>query len=361
MTTLKSSNKDRWPALDGLRAVSIIGVLGFHAGWPGFSGGARGVDLFFVISGFLITWLLVREKDKTGQLSIKKFYWRRFLRIVPAFVVFLVGYWSACMVVFRDLKPLLLSSLLIAATYTTNAARAWFDRTVILDHTWSLSAEEQFYAVWPWLTAALKKQTLLVVTFALVVLAPVYRTLLFFTIGTSGPSHRYVYGPDTRFDTILVGCLLALVINEPRYCQFIRAWARRGLTIPAGIGLLVTSIAVSIQSPFFMNTVGYSLIALSAGILLVAALFQEHLLYGKLLASPPLQWVGRLSYSLYLWHTVALALAGRFAGHLPKGPGIPWTSTSYVTIAFGLASASYYFVEKPFLRLKTRFAVVGVS
>jgi peptidoglycan/LPS O-acetylase OafA/YrhL len=71
--------------------------------------------------------------------------------------------------------------------------------------------------------------------------------------------------------------------------------------------------------------------------------------------------VGRLSYSLYLWHTVALALAGRFAGHLPKGPSIPWTSASYVTIAFGLASASYYFVEKPFLRLKTRFAVVGVS
>ncbi len=361
MTALKSSNQDRWPALDGLRAVSIIGVLGFHASWPGFSGGGRGVDLFFVISGFLITWLLVREKDKTGQLSIRKFYWRRFLRIVPAFVVFLVGYSSACMVVFRDLKPLLFSSLLIAVTYTTNVARAWFDRTVILDHTWSLSAEEQFYAVWPWLTAALKKQSLLVVTFALVVLAPVYRTLLFFAIGTSGPSHRYVYGPDTRFDTILVGCLLALAINEPRYGEFIRTWARRGLAIPLGIGLLVTSIGVSMQLPFFMNTVGYSLIALSAGILLVAALFQEHLLYGKLLALPPLQWVGRLSYSLYLWHTVALALAGRFAGHLPKNPGIPWTSVSYVTIAFGLASVSYYLVEKPFLRLKTRFAVVGVS
>jgi peptidoglycan/LPS O-acetylase OafA/YrhL len=362
VTTDPSSQANgRWPVLDGLRAVSILAVIGFHAQWPGFGGGGRGVDLFFVISGFLITWLLVKERERTGRVSLKKFYFRRVLRIVPAFFVFLLGYGLVCLLVFRDLKPKLASSLLIATTYTTNAMMGWFGRDVVVAHTWSLSAEEQFYAVWPWFVGLLPRRAATLTTGALVAFALVWRLVLFASIGLSGPPMRYAYSPDTRFDSILWGCLLAYMVSHRRLGPALRKIFRKGFAVVLGVGLVSSSILVSQASKFFESTFAYTVTALGAGVILMGALYQEDSWLGRQLSSKVVQWVGRLSYSLYLWHTVALALASRATNQVGVAARAPALALSYIALAFGFAAGSYYLVEKPFLRMKTRFAVVQAT
>jgi peptidoglycan/LPS O-acetylase OafA/YrhL len=246
----------RIPAIDGLRGIAIIFVIGFHGDWPGFAGGGYGVDLFFVISGFLITLLLIREKTNSGHISIKNFFLRRTLRIVPAYIVFLAGYFILCALLFQDLYPKVLESTIFAATYTTNVAFSWLDRDVLQAHTWSLSMEEQFYLAYPILVAFASRRITVSLTVLLIIAAPVWRTLLFATGVDELNPMRIGYGPDTRYDSILWGCLTAHLWTSD-WKQRLKIRPRtQFLVVLLGVALVLAPAIINDRG--FKVTIGYT-------------------------------------------------------------------------------------------------------
>lgn len=341
------------PALDGIRAFAVTTVIGYHGGWPGFSGGGFGVDLFFVLSGFLITWLLIREKAKHGRVSLRNFYMRRVLRIVPAYLVFLVGYAVLCVWIFRDLHPRLLESTLFAATYTTNVAFSWLNRDVLQAHTWSLSMEEQFYLAYPAFVAFCSRSTVVRVTMLLLVIAPVWRVMLFLGgVDAMNPT-RIGYGPDTRFDSILWGALIAHVWTSDLRVRLPVHWSGALFTI--GVTLMLVAIGLSLEARPFMVTLGYSCVAIGSGVVILAVLMNPGSRVARLLSWRPFRVIGVLSYSMYLWHPAMLGLSKRVRAR--TGDELEWVAdVFYVFATLILSACSYWLVERQFLRLKNRWS-----
>lgn len=341
------------PALDGIRAFAVTAVVGYHGGWPGFSGGGFGVDLFFVLSGFLITWLLIREKTRFGCVSLRNFYIRRVLRIVPAYVLFLTGYAALCVWIFRDLYPRLFESTLFAATYTTNIAFSWLNRDVLQAHTWSLSMEEQFYLAYPALVAFSSRKTVMRVTALLLVLAPAWRLVLFLSGADASNPTRIGYGPDTRFDSILWGSLLAYVWTSDLRQRLLVHWS--GPIFIVGMTMMLASIGLSLQFRPFLLTFGYTGVAIGSALVILAVLMNSDARAAVLLAWAPLRTVGVLSYSMYLWHPSMLGLAARVRAR--TGDELDWLAdVFYVCATLVFSVLSYWLVERQFLRLKDRWS-----
>jgi len=351
----------KFPCIDGLRAISIVAIIGFHGRWPCFGGGGRGVDLFYLISGFLITFNLLREKELSGRVDLRKFYWRRVLRTFPAFYMFLFGYWLICQLVFQDFKPKLFNSLLIAATYSTNFMIGWFDFDVLVAHTWALSLEWQFYLLFPGFLSLFTERRVIIIVFVLLLLIPVWRTVLFFMIGENGPFYRYVYSPDTRIDTILLGCLVGLMVSRKINPNVLRKLFSFQFTFYLGCGLILISVYLSSQSKAFMSTVGYSITAIGCGFILLFGIFGRDNLITKLLQLKLVQTLGRLSYSLYLWHPVALGLAGRAANRFPVSLHEAANVGAYVFLSLVFSVSSYLFIEKPFHNLKKQHSIIRIN
>jgi peptidoglycan/LPS O-acetylase OafA/YrhL len=315
------------PALDGLRGFAVSVVVGLHYfAWP--AGGDLGVDLFFVLSGFLITTLLVGDHAR-GEISLGRFYGRRARRLVPGLATMLALYLVVEAARGRNaLEPVLLGGL-----YFANFAQA-FQHPNPLDHTgleplWSLSQEEQFYLVWPLLLfALLRRRTLawLSTIFAVLVL---YRAILVF----EGAGHWRVYfGPDTHADGLVAGAILAIF-------RF-----RHRLRVPpllANAGLVVFWVALLVH-PFLPAWQAWGLpIAEAACVILVASAVAETQLR-EALSARPLVWLGRISYSLYLWN---LALP------VMVGSKDPWLM---LPLSLTAAYVSTRFVEEPFRRRNSR-------
>ena len=327
------------PALDGIRGLAILGVLFRHA-FHVPPGGGFGVDLFFVLSGFLITTLLLEERDATGTISFRAFYRRRALRLFPALAVMLVAFVVA--VTARALvegKPTLLTdglrAVAVAGFYTGNFAAA-FHRDLLghfsIGQLWSLAEEEQFYLLWPLaLAVALRRgvsRRAIVGTLWLLILAVV--TERFVLTYTGGRPDRIYYGPDTHADGLLAGCLLALLLRRPA-----RLAADRSLGY-----MCLLAFGFVAYNPRFGYT-GVAPIAIPASVGLVATVVAQPAgLVTRALSLRPLVGIGRISYGLYLWHGLAL---------WTLGPDHRWLG-----IATGLACAvlSYRYVEQPFLRRK---------
>ena len=314
------------PALDGLRAVAISLVVSSHAfGWP--AGGWLGVDLFFVLSGFLITTLLL---ERRGRYSIGDFYRRRGLRLVPALVVLL----AVAFAVDRSLF-----GLFAGLGYISNFVMAGGGDPLpaSFTHLWSLAAEEQFYLVWPFvLFAAIRLGTRVALTVAAAgAIASTALAFVLFVDGASG--YRLFYAPDTRAAPILVGCALALALS-------LRTLNLARLEIPA----LATAIALVLSMDYVRMSVSGPLLllfALAAAVLIVTATQGGRLASALELA--PLVFLGRISYSLYLWHWPLLVWFG-VAG------GFNLLDLPVIALALLLAIGSHYLVERPFLRLKNR-------
>lgn len=353
-----NNSKKHFPSIEGLRAVSIIAIIGFHGGWPCFGGGGRGVDLFYVISGFLITFHLLGEKELYGRVNLRKFYWRRVLRTFPAFYMFLFGYWLICELVFLDFKPILFDSLLIASAHLTNIMIGWFGMDVLVAHTWALSLEWQFYLLFPAILSFATRRQVTIIVSALVLLIPLWRTVLFLMIGETGPPYRYAYSPDTRIDTILWGCLIGLMVSRRINSEFLRKLSSSQLAFCLGCGLVLISTYLSSQSNTFMSTVGYSITAIGCGFILLFGIFGGDNLITKLLQLKPLQTVGRLSYTLYLWHPVALGFAGRAANRFPVSLHEAANVGAYIFFSLVFSVGSYLFIEIPFLYLKVQHSIV---
>jgi peptidoglycan/LPS O-acetylase OafA/YrhL len=341
------------PALDGLRGAAVLLVIAFHVFGLALPGGFVGVDLFLVLSGFLITTLLLREREATGRISLARFYGRRALRLMPAVLLLLAA--CAGFVLLFPGSPLSEPFTRGIAT-TVEYASNWYAPHAdlgYLRHTWSLSLEEQFYLLWPLLLmvalAVGGRGAALVACIAGIGASIEVRVLLELHGGV--PWDRLYMGLDTRADTLLIGCGLALLMDLGLLARL----PRRALVLSGtagALGLGLVSLLLSNWSD--LNTVGYTGVAVCSAALLAAVVTHPSALLGRLFALRPLVSAGRISYGLYLWHYPML---GVLTVSLPLG-SIPRPLLFVVVLgaAWAIAGLSYTFVERPCLAIKLRLS-----
>lgn len=322
----------RLPTLDGLRAVSVLVVIVYHFGF-GFVPGDLGVSAFFVLSGFLITWLLLKEEAATKTISLLSFCRRRILRIFPAYYVFLLVSFSIDSVRgSRWDNNLLLASLF----YFMNYFNAVHGHPVnAIAHAWSLAIEEQFYLLWPLMFLFSKNRKALLIVSICGVAA--WRTILF---GFLHVPRAYVYNAfDCRFDNLAVGCLLAVLLWEGRVASKFsvsRPWV-------ALVPLAFLVVSRSFTPAIYHFTIGFTIDALLIALWLVQLMQLYRSRLWSWLEHPVTRYIGTISYPMYLYHIWAIGLAKRVA-YLELPLAILFTIVA--------ASASYHIVEKPFLRMK---------
>jgi peptidoglycan/LPS O-acetylase OafA/YrhL len=340
--------------LDGLRAVAVIGVLAYHAGVAGVGGGLLGVDVFFVLSGFLITTLLVAERQRRGSISLSRFWCRRARRLLPALLIMLTlvawcGRWFGVDSL-SQLRGDALSTLLYVANWHYVLANqsyfVHFGAPSPLLHTWSLAVEEQFYLVWPLVAVlALRRwggRGLAAVAGSGVVVSAGLTAALY-AAGTN--VSRLYYGTDTRAQELMVGCLLALVVPRMRARVTASAPARRALAGAglAGAGVLAWALhAVGGQGSFLYDG-GFLVVALATAAVVAVAACRPDGPGARALAVPPLRYIGRISYGLYVYHwPLFLILDHAHTGLV----GVPLLAVRLV-VTLVVAALSFHLVEEP--------------
>lgn len=340
------------PALDGLRAIAVLSVIVYHVNEPWLPGGFLGVDLFFVLSGFLITSLLLVEHSGTKRISLSKFWSRRARRLLPAILVLLVVIAIVEQQVVAEAavragrRRELLATLFYAANWffivTGRSYFADYGGASPVRHTWSLAIEEQFYLLFPLIMSVglkLKRRWLLAGT-ALALGASAWLMAALFT--PSNPSRSY-YGTDARIHQLLAGAVLALLLAG-RYQRVIVAWGRR-LILPASGALLAALFLVRDDGAFYYDggAVGVGLVTA----VLIAGLEHPTPLRDALSVRPMVA-IGKISYGMYLWHFPLVVWLLRFTSFTP---GALLAVTLVVTLA--AATVSYVAVERP-IRVERR-------
>jgi peptidoglycan/LPS O-acetylase OafA/YrhL len=333
------------PELDGIRAVAVLAVLGFHLAFtvPSlrhfFRGGFLGVDIFFVLSGMLITELLVNDHRRNGSISLAGFYRRRAQRLLPALAVFLVVI-TAYYAIAHDRGAATVRSLGTIVTYvTTGHLHGQFATGVA--HVWTLVVEWEFYLVWPLLLSlglrrGLTVRTMGYVAAGLAVALTVVRATQLLADG--GNTNVSYYLAWLRFDELLVGCAVGLLGARPQGPPWLRTLCLAGL-------LGVISQAAATDRWLYLG--GMLGIAVCAAVVVQPR--ERSWGVDRILASPPMVWVGRLSYSLYLW---SVPIVSEFGHHAASWPPV-LRLIACVATSFGFAAASYYLVERRF-RLPSR-------
>jgi len=303
-----ASPSTRILGLDGLRAMAVAAVLGFHFGVPGLGGGMLGVDIFLALSGFLITGLLLAERAGTGTVGLNRFWLRRARRLLPALFLTLVG--VAVLSHWVELIPpaQLRGDLLAALYYGSNwhyvaAGENYFIQYGApspLLHLWSLAVEEQFYVVWPLVTVLALRRWGRVGVLAVAgtgTLASAVWTLVLYRHG-AGISRLY-YGTDTRAQALLAGAALAAALagGVPRWARSVASWAG-----PAGLVFLAWCLHSVTGSGGFLYQGGFLAVAASACAVIAGAALHPGGVLARALSLRPARYVGRISYGLYLYH-----------------------------------------------------------
>jgi peptidoglycan/LPS O-acetylase OafA/YrhL len=338
---------DQLPALDGLRAVAVAAVMVFHFGAASFYWAKLGVTLFFVLSGFLITLLLIRERERTGSVSLRNFYIRRALRIFPAYYVFLLLSFGWMLIEGLDIPAALVLS---AGFYVLNYVQAFGAfRNTPVSHGWTLGVEEQFYLLWPAMLRAAWNRKLApeaLVGFALGAIL-LWRVIL--VAGDLVPDGYQYYAFDTQFDALLVWCGLALCVRR----DWVQRTAHAISVTPIAPLLTVIILAAGHQIPLdvWYLTIGNFFDALLLAILLVQMMMLHPHPAWRWIQWRWVRFLGAISYPLYLYHQ----LGRRIVDSIWQPRFAVWIVVA-TTVSLALAIGSYYFVEKPFLKLKTRFA-----
>jgi peptidoglycan/LPS O-acetylase OafA/YrhL len=347
------------PTLDGWRALAILGVMLHHVSvsffyphgpYPSERGlhisrllGDKGVDIFFAISGFLICSRLLQEHGLQGQISLRAFYIRRFFRILPPYIFYLVALaWiaSAGFIVIDQYEWL--GCLLFIRNYFIDpkaVGTMWYT-----GHCWSLSVEEHFYLFWPLLLVLCGIRRARPVVVVLAVVIAVWRGLdaYFSLIHVSHITRR----TDTTLDGLLWGCWVALLMDMPR----VKGWVTCRLTMPVWLTLLATWLFVIIYEP----PLNAFLEAFLTPWLLVGTVLHPNTMVGRFLEWRPMRWLGRLSYSLYLWQQ--LFLLGSIHAVRPFDLGLLQELPFNVVGVFGMAMVSYYLIERPMIAMGQRLA-----
>lgn len=351
--------------MDGVRGVAILGVLLFHTGH--FPGGFLGVDLFFALSGYLITDLLLREVEGTGTVSLVAFWGRRIRRLLPALAVVLA---AVTVLVWLVGSPEVVRTTLADGPWVqanlvnwhllAESAGYWdrFGAARVFEHLWSIAVEEQFYLVWPVVLLIIARWARRVDRGVAVValLASVLSLALMVMLVSGGDPTRVYTGTDTRAFSLLLG---AVVATRSVRTLLTGRWIGPALVfLAAGIGLLWW-LADGEKSQW-LYTGGLFAHSLAAALLIGMCASAPHTMVARILSRQPLRWLGSISYSLYLWHwPVSVLLPAQWTG---------WPRTLLVcAVSIGLAALSKYFVEDPirfradWARGRTGLVVFGLT
>jgi peptidoglycan/LPS O-acetylase OafA/YrhL len=335
------------PGLDGFRMIAVISVVLAHSGVNSFFTARHGVAGFFVLSGFLITWLLLKEYESSGRISLRDFYMRRSLRIFPAYYAFILV--SIGWDLFRgndDINEAILPGLFYLMNYH-NALEG--HSTSSLAHTWSLAVGEQFYLLWPIMFLALiKKGREYTIGFLIIIslLVMAWRSYSF-TILDFGTSYAY-NAFDTRFDNLAIGCLIAFLIERKSFLRFANT-----LSSSAWMPLLTISLLYAsrqIPSENYEYGPAFTIDALLLGVLLLQFIRLSHGHLWGWLNHSWVVYIGIISYPIYLWHVWGLQ-AGNKLNFLPE----ILQTTAGILISGMLGALSYHLLEKRFLALKRKY------
>ena len=345
-------------SLDGLRALSILLVILSHsAGALGIGGrsylfifiGHLGVSIFFVISGLLITWLMIREREATGRVSLRDFYIRRTLRILPVFWLFLL-----CVMGLRSAQVIAVSGidLLRAFTFTRNypiwvhgQEYSWW-----LNHAWSLSLEEQFYLVWPSLFAFLSWKGSRYFAAATALAGPALRVGSYYLLpGLRGYGRGMFH---TSIDLLMMGCVAAFALDSPRWRERLKKIPANAVVV-AAIGFLFGLepwILGHLRAHTFGNALAEVFMPTFEGCMIAASILVLVTGTGGMVRTVLNQrlvmHVGKISYGLYLWQQLFF-----LPGSVPSVAGLLWRWTA----AYLMALTSFHLLEKPMLGLRKRF------
>ncbi len=348
------------PGLDGLRALAVFAVIAYHLGFGWASGGLLGVGVFFTLSGYLITDLLLSQRAQ-GRLSLTDFWRRRARRLLPALflmlVVVTVWVWLADRAQMGDLRGQLIAALAYVNNWWQISQHvsyfARFGPPSPLNHLWSLSVEEQFYILWPWLLAlgvhavAERRRPIGVrprlagVTLVLASASAVEMAVLF--TPSFDPSRVYD-GTDTRAFGLLLGAALAMVWPSRSLTTRLTGRARDILDAAGGVGLVAIGVLVWRTNQYspFLYPGGLLLLSLASA-LVVGALAHPATRLGRLLGWGPLRWLGVRSYGIYLWHAPIIVLT---TPAVNRGVG-PVRAALQVAASVGMAALSWRYLEEP--------------
>ncbi|WIB59569.1 acyltransferase [Curtobacterium sp. MCLR17_007] len=350
----------RATALDGLRTVAIVIVMLYHLHVAGFEGGFIGVTVFFVLSGFLITTLLLGEHRRTGTIRLGSFWLKRLLRLYPALLVMVaagLALWSWV----GGYKGASFSpgeAAFIALSYTGNLFRSFWDTTQgVFAHTWSLSMEEQFYLVWPpvlvLLFALRTRRRALMAGLGVVIVGASVASWASYRTPNGGATPDVYFSPVLGLVPLATGCLLALLLDDER----VRAWAAGlagHLGTWVGIGLLA-AVQFWIDDDWTQHAWTFGLLLPATGLVsaaLIGGLVSVRSPLSAALSWTPMAWFGRrVSYSAYLWHPLVIALLGTVASSAFGAWAWVWLLGAAVLVAVGAA----YAVEVPVEKLRRRF------
>ena len=345
------------PGLDGLRALAVMAVVAYHLGLGWVPGGMLGVGVFFTLSGYLITDLLLAQYHRTGRLDLADFWRRRARRLLPAVLVMLTVVLAWVTALDRSQLPALRGVAVSALGYVSNwwliaqhsAYFARFGPPSPLGHLWSLAVEEQFYLVWPWLLwlglrwargrpgglGLLAKGTLL-----LAVASAIEMGLLY----TPGYDPTRVYdGTDTRAFALLIGAALAFAWPSRRLTGHVAGGARRILDAAGGAGLAIILVLILCTNEYSAFVYRGGMVLLSvATLLVVGAAASPASRVGQVLGARPLRWIGVRSYGIYLWHYPIIALTTPAGGEVSFVRG-----TLQLTASILAAALSWKYIEEP--------------
>ena len=337
----------RIPGLDGLRAVSILGVLLCHVQFsPHFpkriwlrqilDHGSLGVTIFFALSGFLITTLLLNEEANTGRINLRKFYLRRSLRILPPAYIYLAGISAFTLLGLLHVRrtSVLWSAIFLGNFHVSSPETA---------HFWSLAVEEQFYLILPLMVVLLPRRSRLPFTTALLVLSFIWKGLSYDRFGDDVSQYRF----DINCDALLAGCIIALARDIPSFLTACRSrLLQNGWTPIVAALLIVAGCIPHLENQTFLRAFIETGIAVLIAIIINYVIEEHANAATKLLNAPLVTWLGKLSFSLYLWQQVFCFTRPRdtIVGQFPLN----------ILLAFLAAIASYHLIELPILRLRQR-------
>jgi|694.fasta_scaffold04961_15 peptidoglycan/LPS O-acetylase OafA/YrhL len=359
----ETSQSNRIPSLDGIRGIAIIFVLFSHAikstkifsnnpnlesiiiSFGGYVGGL-GVNIFLVISGYLITYLLRKEIEKYGNIDFKKFYLRRSIRIFPSFylylgIIFLLSYFEVLKI------PII--NIASSGMFVWNYSFLWSDISGqdlwFLGHTWSLSLEEQFYLFWPATLVFLGRKKSICLAMILILLSPVLRVISYLLF----PNIRGYIGimTHTHIDVIMFGCVIALAEGLPKFEYLAKKLSTQNTALLCSAFLLFVSPLFYIKfRGLYALPIGFTTESIAITVVILWLIRNHNTTTGKFFNSKLIVHFGFLSYSLYLWQQLFLTeLNTTWLGIFPAN-----LIFCYIT-----AELSYRFIEQPFLKLRRFF------
>ena len=356
------------PGLDGLRALAVMAVIAYHQGLSWAPGGLLGVCLFFVLSGYLITDLLVTQWNSSAGLNLKDFWLGRARRLLPALFVMLTGIIAWISLFDPARLPTLRSDVLAALFYSNNwwqifhqvSYFASFGPPSPLGHLWSLAVEEQFYLAWPLLLGLglhyIPKRGRLAGLIAALAMASAAAMAIVYTPGLD-PS-RFYYGTDTRAFSLLIGAVLALLWPSRKLSDNLSPRGRMGLDAAGGAALLVV-LWMMWQCNQYQASLYYGGILLFsvASAVVVAVLAHPASRLGRIFGLNPLRWLGVCSYGIYLWHYPVIVLTS--PAFNTGGPDLR-LALGQTALSVSLAVFSWFFIEDPIRRGKWKELLSGL-